>query len=294
MPVVGETISASNINIFSGGKGANQAVAIRRCGPEVQMIGCVGRDIFGSKLLKSLNRAGVNTHNVKELKNSSTGTAVIVVEDNGDNRIIIVPGTNASISPEFINSLWPNILKSDMVILQHEIPLETVNYIIDKAFKSGIQTVLNPAPYYPIHSNILEKVGILIANKTEASAISKVEIYDKETAITAARIIKGKGVEVVIVTLGELGSVLVNNGGVIFQSAFEVDVVDTTGAGDTFVGAYSAAILKENSIAEALLYATAAAGLAVTKLGAQPSIPSHEEIQEFLYKNGNGKQENFN
>jgi ribokinase len=283
-PGVGETIAGLSCNFIPGGKGANQALAAARAGTTTLLVGCVGNDEFGSQLVKGLSRFGVDVSNVIALEGVTTGTATVVIEKNGDNRIIIVSGANALVSPALIDEFWPEISKSGMILLQHEIPLETVFHIIEKAEKSGIKVILNPAPFYPIEFEILRKVDTLIANETEGTALSGVEIKDVESATEAAGILHEKGIDTVLITLGKSGSVLVNHEQSIFQPAYQVNAVDTTAAGDTFIGAYAAAIIGGESTKKALLYATAAAGLAVTKLGAQPSIPDHNEIIDFLAK----------
>jgi len=283
-PGVGETIAGLSCNFFPGGKGANQALAAARAGMATLLVGCVGNDEFGSQLVKGLSRFGVNVSNVIPLEGVTTGTATVVIEKNGDNRIIIVSGANALVSPALIDDIWHEISESGMILLQHEIPLETVFYIIEKAEKSGIKVVLNPAPFYPIELEILCKVDTLIANETEGTALSGIEIKDVESATRAAGILHEKGIETVLITLGKRGSVLVNREHSIFQPAYHVETIDPAAAGDTFIGAYAAAVMEGKSTEHALLYSTAAAGLAVTKLGAQPSIPDHKEIIDFLAK----------
>lgn len=284
IPGVGETIAGQSCYFFPGGKGANQALAVARAGTSVSLLGCVGKDEFGTLLVKGLSQSGVDVSNVTISEDTNTGIAIIVIENNGDNRIIIVSGANALVSPEMIDKSWPEISKSGMILLQHEIPLETVFYIVEKGEKAGIKVVLNPAPFYPINLKILRKVDTLIANETEGTALSGIQIEDVESATRAAMDLHNKGIKTVLITLGKNGSVLVNHELSIFQPAYQVEAIDTTAAGDTFIGAYAAAIMRGESTEHALLYGTAAAGLAVTKLGAQLSIPDHMEIINFLAK----------
>ena len=283
-PEAGETIAGTEFGLVPGGKGANQAIASSRFGASTTMVGGVGGDAFGPVLLDSLKGSGVLTEYVKVCGDVSTGTATIIVEENGENRIIIVGGANTLITPEYIESIWPSIARSSIILLQHEIPLETIALIIERAAAEGIAVYLNPAPCYPISDDLLSKISVLILNETEGTALSGVEITDKETATLAAAALLKKGVNTVIVTLGQQGSVLVNHESQIFQPAFKVKAVDTTAAGDTFVGVFAASILEGKSESAALLLATAAAGLTVTRKGAQPSIPDHEEIFAFLSK----------
>jgi ribokinase len=282
IPNSGETIAGIDFQLIPGGKGANQAIASSRFGAETSMVGCVGKDSFGSILLESLKNSSVSTKNIKCIDEISTGTATIIVEKNGENRIIVVPGANGLVSPEYVDSVWTEISRSSIILLQHEIPIDTISIIVGRAASKGITVILNPAPYYPISDNILSLIDVIILNETEGSALSGLSISNKETAIEAARKMLDKGVRLVILTLGNQGSVLVSHEEEIFQPAFKVQPVDTTAAGDTFVGVYAASVLDCKSKKEALLYATAAAGLTVTKKGAQPSIPTYKEVFEFI------------
>jgi ribokinase len=284
VPLAGETIAGTSCHLIPGGKGANQAVAASRAGASTHMIGCVGQDAFGPALLGSLTEAGVNTSGVQVLPDISTGTAAIIVEENGENRIIIVPGTNALVSTSFIEELWADISHSDMILLQHEIPLQTVHKVVEQAHQNGIKVILNAAPIYAIPLEILKKLDVLIINETEGSTLSGITILDQKTAFDAATYLHGSGVRSVIITLGSEGAVFVNNILRLYQPAFKVKVVDTTAAGDTFVGAYAASILEGKSEPDALLYASAAAALAVTRIGAQISIPDRLETLEFIKK----------
>ena len=286
LPKTGETIAGEAFNIIPGGKGANQAFAARRAGIPTKMIGQVGSDIFGKLLIENLQQDFVDINEIGVLENTSTGTATVIVEKNGDNRIIIVPGANSYVSDTFIDGIWDEISQSDMILMQHEIPLETVYHVVDKASQEGIMVALNAAPVYIIPPEILRKLDILIVNEIEGSTLSGINIENKESAITAAKILHHSGVKTVIVTIGSRGVVLINGSNCLFQPAFKVNVLDTTGAGDTFVGAYVASILKGRSEDKALLFATAASALTVTKMGAQTSIPDEKETFTFLQERG--------
>lgn len=282
IPVVGETLSGSDIQFIPGGKGGNQAIASSRAGAETHFIGCVGSDSFGPVLLQSLQQAHVNTQNISTLDGVPTGAAIILLEANSDNRIIIIPGANSQVTPQSVLQRWDDISSSNMLILQHEIPLETVKLVIEKAHHADIQIVLNPAPIYPISDELLAKIDFLIVNETEASVLSGQAVSSCATAITAAEQFFQRGVKTAIVTLGGEGAVLVSRGYRIYQPAFEVEVVDTTAAGDTFVGSFAACTLEGLPPPEAMLYAAAAAGLAVSKLGAQPSIPDRQDVEMLI------------
>jgi ribokinase len=282
IPKAGETIAGSEFQLVPGGKGANQAIASSRFGAATTMFGCVGKDAFAPVLIESLKSSSVSTEYLQTSREVSTGTATIIVEDDGENRIIVVAGANGRVLPDYIESVWDEISKSSIILLQHEIPLDTIFMIIDKAAAEGIPVYLNPAPYYPIYDEILKKINVIILNESEGSSLSGVQIKDLDTAVEAAERLLQKGIGTVIVTLGQQGSVLVNQNERIFQPAFKVKAVDTTAAGDTFVGVFAASMLDGKSSREALKFATAAAGLTVTRKGAQPSIPDYKEVCEFV------------
>jgi len=235
-PFPGETLGGNDFRLIPGGKGANQAVAASRAGAPTQMIGCIGKDSFGDILCNSLNEAGVEVNRVRTISNVSTGIAMILVEDTGENRIIIVPGANSLVSMAFVDEIWASASQSSLILLQHEIPLETVHHIIQCADREGIPIVLNASPFYPIPKGIMKIVGVLVINETEASALSGIKIHEQESALDAAQALHNLGPRTVIVTLGALGSVLVNSNYRLYQPGISVKVVDTTAAGDTFVG----------------------------------------------------------
>jgi ribokinase len=282
LPDAGETIAGNDFHLIPGGKGANQAVAASRAGATVQMFGCVGRDAFGRVLLDSLASAGVEVKHIRQMENVPTGTATILVDNHGENRIIIVPGTNGQVTRKMIEEEWRAISVSDMVLLQHEIPLESVQAAILKAHSQGIRVVLNPAPVYPIPEKVLACVDVLILNENEASVLTGLPVTDSASARKAAARLREKGAGTVIITLGSGGVVLQNGIEDLFQPAFKVGVVDSTAAGDTFTGCYAAAVHQGYTAREALIYATAASALAVTRLGAQTSIPSREDVLSFM------------
>ncbi|MHB0924097.1 MAG: ribokinase [Bellilinea sp.] len=282
IPQAGETLAGSDFHLIPGGKGANQSVASARAGASTRMIGCVGKDAFGLVLVESLISTGVDASGVIRLDGVSTGTATILVEDSGENRIIIVAGANGMVTPELIHQQWPAVQGSDLILLQHEIPLPTIHAIIERAWAEGIRVILNPAPFYAIPSDILSKVDTLILNEVEAAALTGLPVTGLASAHAAAHSMLDQGVVNVIITLGSNGAVLHNAQDQLFQPGFKVKVVDTTAAGDTFTGGYAASILNGQNPYEALLYATAASALAVTRLGAQTSIPGRDEVEAFI------------
>lgn len=284
-PQAGETLTGIDFHLIPGGKGANQAVAAARAGAPTRMVGCVGADPFGPALLDSLSSAGVDVSGVAALEGVSTGTATILVEDNGENRIVIVGGANSRVSNEWIEAQWPHIRGADLMLLQHEIPLKTVQALIQRAHREGTAVILNPAPIFPIPDELYSKIDTLVLNEVEAAVLTSLGVTSPETAIKAAHSLVEQGVNTVIITLGASGAVLYNGLYEQYQPGYKVDVVDTTAAGDTFTGSYAASILNGKPPVEALKYATAAAALAVTRLGAQTSIPNKAEVEAFIASN---------
>lgn len=285
VPKAGETLSGESFNVIPGGKGANQAVAASRAGGNVFMFGCVGEDTFGPKMISELQKAGVNTQFIEAVPGVSTGTATILVEQSGENRIVIVPAANAYVTTEWIDDRWDDISKSSLILLQHEIPIKTVFHIISRAAEDSIPIVLNPAPIYPIPEEYLKQISVLIVNEIECASLIGFSINNHRKAKDAAEILHRKGIDSVIVTMGSGGALILNADNNFHQPAFQVDVVDTTAAGDTFVGAFAASIIQEKSTQEAMRFSSASAALAVTKLGAQTSIPNAEEVDRYLLEN---------
>lgn len=284
MPLAGETISGRDFNLIPGGKGANQAIAAAKAGGSTSMFGCVGDDEFGEVLLNSLKDAGVNTTNVSKTSKVRTGVASIILESSGENRIIIISGANHLVDAAYVDSHWDEIGLSSLILLQHEIPLETCHYIIEKAHASSIPVLLNPAPFHEIPTDILKKVDYLVVNEIELQGIVPAQVSSIEDVIRAGKEINQMGVKQVLITLGGDGAVLVTNEEIIHQPAFTVDAVDTTAAGDTFVGYFATAIINGLGLKQALVNSCGAAALAVTKVGAQSSIPCNEDTQSFVQK----------
>jgi len=284
-PKEGETVVGENLFLVPGGKGANQAIAATKMGLPTKFFGCIGDDVFGRLAIAGLETASVDIHNLTVLNNQMTGAASVILDHNRENRIIIIPGANNFMSQELVNTFWGEISKSSMILIQHEIPLETVFHIIRKANKNGIKVMLNPAPFFPIPPNILKLVDYLIINEIEAEALLGIKIRDKESAINVARShFSSLGVTSLVITLGAKGSVYVDKFKSIYHPAFIVDVLDTTGAGDTFVGGFAASIISGESEQISLQYASAAAALAVSSVGAQSAIPTINQVKDFISK----------
>lgn len=279
----GQTIISQDYEEFCGGKGANQAVAARRLGKNVNFITKLGKDSFGDRLLEFYKKVGFDTSTINQDPNSNTGLAFISVDKKGQNIINVVMGANSKLDEKTIDTYIENINSSKIVLTQLETPLETIQYLADKL--TDKQTfILNPAPARELPQELLQKVDILTPNETEASILSGVEVKDIETAKQAAKELHKKGVKTVIITLGEKGALL-SKSDTQEQKLFptrKVDVVDTTAAGDTFNGVLAFCLDKDFSIEKSIEIANIASALAVTVAGAESSAPTLEKLNTYL------------
>jgi len=265
MPIPGETVIGSDFRTIPGGKGANQAVAAARLGVEVSMIGRVGDDDFG-----------------RAQPEAATGIALITLDASGQNSIVLAPGANMRLTKEDINAAQGAIIQSDVLVLQLESPLEVVTYAIDIAHAEGVKVILNPAPARPLPEETLARLDYLIPNESETALLTGIEVADIHSAKEAAARLREEGVGTVILTLGARGAFLASAEESMHVPGYEVEVVDTTAAGDAFVGGLAVALAQGQDLAEAVRYANAAGALAVTRLGAQPSLPTRQEVEEFM------------
>jgi ribokinase len=278
-PQPGETISGGDLRIIPGGKGANQAVAAARQGASVAMLGRVGQDSFGPFLLESLKSDLVDISHV-HLDGSATGTAIIVVDANGQNSIVLSPGANGKVSPEDVDNA--SALRPGLILLQLEIPISTVLHAARRARQNGSLVILNPAPAQSLPDELISLADFVIPNETELSLLSGIEVRDISSAEKAARVLLDRGARNVIVTLGSKGALVISGKQVTQVASYKVDVVDTTAAGDAFIGGFASAMLRRLEIVDAVKYANACGALAVTKFGAQPSLPTKEETEKFI------------
>ena len=276
LPKLGETIFGDDFYESCGGKGANQAVAISKLGMETEMIGMVGKDSQGEKLIQNLNKYGIKSENIIK-SNDLTGRAIITVDKKGDNNIIVIPGSNFKITKEYIQEKQDVIASSDVVILQNEIPFETVEFSLLKAKELGKITIFNPAPARQLSEKIFKNTDYLILNETEMEEIFGIGINDKVYIGTIFHKKKECGIRNIILTLGDNGSVLFSEDDNIKKyDAYEVKAVDTTAAGDSFIGAFTMKICETGDADKAIKYATAVSAIVVTRQGAQDSIPARE------------------
>ncbi len=276
-PHIGETIIGSDFRTYPGGKGANQAVAAARLGSAVKMIGRVGKDDFGKALLHNVTHNGVDTSLILRDREAATGVALITVDDLGQNTIVVASGANARVTAEDISAAQEAFTGASVLVLQLECPLPAVTRAIEIARHYGVRVVLNPAPAQKLDPELLARVDYLIPNQSEL-----VLLTNREPLSEAVGVLESWGVRRVIVTLGEEGVLIMENGREYRQAAPRVNVVDTTAAGDAFVGAFAVALRENLSTQEAAGWGNAAGALAVTRAGAQPSLPTRAEFDEFV------------
>lgn len=282
VPYRGETLIGNSFVVNNGGKGANQAVAIQRVGGNCVFVSKLGDDIWGHQMLHSFGSEGLCTDYIQMETNVSSGIALITIEETGENRIIVVPGANALLDRNIIDWARPAIEACEYIITQLEIPLDTVVYLVELASSLNKKIVLNPAPACKLPDEIFDKLYLITPNETEISHLSGISVCDNESAISAARVLLDKGVKNVIVTLGSKGSLIVNVEGITFISSFKTKAVDTVAAGDVFNGALVVALNEGKQLAEAAKFASVASAIAVTRYGAQASIPYRDEIDELF------------
>lgn len=281
LPLPGETIGGGAFLMNPGGKGANQAVATARLGAKTVFVAKTGNDVFGRKSISTFENEGIDTRFVSSDSTEPSGVALIMVDDHGENSIVVAPGANAKLLPEDIEKAKEEISTSEILLMQLEIPMPAVEAAAEIAYASGVKVVLNPAPVQVLSAELLKKLYLITPNRGEAELLSGIKITGLESAEKAARAIAAKGVQNVIITLGSEGSFILDNGEAYLVKAYEVETVDTTGAGDTFNGAICSALVEGKSMREAVNFASKASAIVVTRMGAQSSIPTRREVDHF-------------
>lgn len=282
LPREGETISGGTLHVSHGGKGANQAVASRRLGAEVRFVGCLGQDRHGDKIAEGLIAEGISPEGLIRVEEVATGVALIMVDREGRNQIVVAPGANHRLFPQLVEREAQHVARARVLLCQLETPLPTVHWALARAREHGVFTILNPAPAQPLSDEVLELVDCLTPNTLEAEALTGISVDGVERATEAAQRLLARGVSRVIVTLGAQGVVLCDGVSVAHFPAFPVKAVDTTGAGDAFNGALAVGLAAGGTWEEAIPLANAAAALACTKHGAQTSLPSRSEVEALL------------
>lgn len=278
-PEAGQTLLGGEFMMSQGGKGANQAVAIARLGGEVTFVAKVGDDMFGRESRKLYAAEGVGTDYIFVDTQTPSGVALINVNAEGENRIVVASGANYAITCHDIDRASEAIAGADIVLMQLESPIECVERAAQIARRGGAKVILNPAPAAEIPSTLYDKLYAIVPNQSEASALSGVEIVDRDSAVRAAEVLASRGVEVVIITLGKAGALVFERGEVTMVEAVKVRAIDTTAAGDTFCGGLCVALSEGKSVCDAVRFANRCSAISVTRHGAQPSIPYRRELE---------------
>ena len=282
MPKPGETILGCDFQTIPGGKGANQAVGAARMGADVTMIGCVGDDAFGESLVSNLENEGVEISNIRVLPGVASGIAMITVDKNGQNSIVVASGANMLLTPEDVGAALETLENVDVIVMPLEVPLTCVQEAIHLGKELGAQIVLNPAPAQHLPEDLLQSVDVLVPNETETAFLSGMDVDTLPEAEKAARQLLGLGVDVVVLTLGSRGALCIDAQNLVKIKPHSVNVVDTTAAGDAFVASLSVGIAEGLGFEQAAKMANAAGALTVTRPGAQPSLLTRKKVMELI------------
>ncbi len=282
LPAAGETVMGHSFSQAPGGKGANQAVAAVRLGAQVNLVACVGDDEHGRLSMAGFAAAGIGTTHVYRTDRAATGIAMITTDAQGENCIAIAAGANDSLAPQHLDQAQTMIAGAAMVVCQFESPLPTVLHAIGLARRHGVPVLLNPAPMRAMSLSLLAGIDIVVLNAVEASMLSTLPVGTIHQVCQVAEFLRSAGLHKVIVTLGKEGVVVAGDGGTHHHAAPPVVAVDSTGAGDTFVGALACALVAGDQLNEAVQFAQQAAALSVTSRGAQASMPSRSEVKHFF------------
>lgn len=282
LPRVGETVSAGTLLVNRGGKGANQAVAARRLGADVRLIGCVGEDDAGGEIRRGLLEQGIGVDGLVAAPGAATGTALIFVDAEGRNQIGVAPGANHQLTVEMARRGEDAIAWAEVALCQLEVPMPVVRWALETARRHGVTTVLNPAPVQELSDELLGLVDYLTPNAGEVMALTGIEVRDLDSGRQAAARLVERGAGTVIITLGEQGALVCDGGSVLHYEAFPVEAVDTTGAGDAFNGALAVGLAAGGTVEQVIPLASAAAALACTRRGAQDALPTRADVERFL------------
>jgi ribokinase len=282
LPSKGETVTNASFMQTYGGKGANTAIGAARAGGRVTFVNCVGDDRYADLIIENMGEAGICTDYMIRAGGIASGSALVMIDEKGDNYLSVAPGSNYRLLPEHIYPLREKIAQAGMVLLQFEILPETLYAAVDVACEVGVPVLFNYAPAREVDVSVFDKVSILVVNEVEAEVLCGFTLESDESVRKAIFAMQGLGVETVVITLGSRGVVAGNRDGILTAAAYPVDVVDTTAAGDIFCGSLAAALVEGKGLAESMQFANASAAISVTRLGAQPSAPLGFEIDRFL------------
>ena len=282
IPRPGETILGGEFTMAGGGKGANQAVAAARAGGLVTFVARIGDDVFGERALAGFAADGIDTRFVLRTAGAASGIALIDVDDRGENSISVASGANALLSAADVESAADAFAAADIVLVQLESPIETVEAAVRKAGERGIPVILNPAPARPLDEGLLSRVSVLTPNENEAELLSGIAVRDEGGVRSAAARLRARGPATVVITMGERGAYASSTEFEALVPAFKVQPVDTTAAGDVFNGALAVALAEKRTLKDALRFAQAAAAISITRPGAQPSAPTRAEIEKLI------------
>jgi ribokinase len=283
IPQAGETILGSSFNISPGGRGVNQAIAAARAGGNTLFIGRTGNDLFGEQIVEVLQKENIDTTNIIRDQSTASGVSSVIVDDRGASGIVVTPGANGNLSRKDVQSRM-SVETGDIVLLQLDIPIETVKFAADLAGSLGARVILNPAPTLPVSDELLKSISILTPSASQAEALTGITITDERSAELAGRILLERGLSRVIITLRSEGAMVIDNGGAEHVPGFEMKLIDTSVVNDVFNGALVVALAEGKNFYEAVLFANAAAALSASKLGALESIPYRAEILHALKK----------
>jgi ribokinase len=282
IPAIGETILGGDFIMVPGGKGANQAVAAAKLGVEVYFIAKLGNDVFAEQSLDNFKKETVNTKHVIQTSEAPSGVALIMVDDEGNNLIVVAPGANQTLLPADVKRAESDIASCGAVVAQLEVPLETIEFAAKMANDLKVPFVLDPAPARELGPELLRMVDVLTPNETEAQILTGIEVTDEESARAASKNLLERDIKAVILTLGGKGFLLADNKEARYVSAQKVDAVDSTAAGDAFTGSLAVGIAENKALLDAALFANYVAALSVTKMGAQSSMPTLQEVKSFM------------
>lgn len=280
LPGPGETILGGNFFMNAGGKGANQAVAAARLNGDITFIAKVGNDVFGKEAIELFTKENIKTEYIFIDDRNPSGVALITVDDKGENCIAVAQGANGNLLIDDVSVLKHVLEKADIILVQLEIPIETIEYVATTAEQHNKKLILNPAPACKLSDELLSKVSVITPNEKEASMLSGIDVVDIESAKQAAEILSLKGIETVIITMGEDGALLYQNDQFNLIATHKVTAIDTTAAGDVFNGALAVALSEQKNMNDAIQFANIAASISVTRLGAQASAPYRSELSK--------------